>query len=744
MPSSPLRIMFIIRSLDFGGAERQVILLATELKRRGHHVALAVFYGHGPLREDVERAGITLYDLKKSGRWDLFRFLSRAVRAVRDFAPEILHGYLPSSNIIATVIGKALTRTKVVFGVRISTSGLDLSHYDWLSRAVYSIEAFLSCFADATISNSESGRQAAVARGFSPERCYVVPNGVDTSRFRFDRSLGENVRRSWGADDSKYIGMVGRIDPQKNHGVFLKAAAIAHSHDPNLKFVCVGGTENDRPPLIELSRQLGVPMIWRDGCRDVEAVYNALDILVLPSQAEGFSNVLAEAMACGLPCIASDVADNARILGTFGTVVPVDDPKALARAMLEITKSPGPAAARHVHDTYSVDLLAERTQKILSSIRENGHARTTKVALVIPMLQAGGAERVLSILANHWCSLGWSVHIVTFESPARSPYYALDPDIRLVQLDLLRESPSLFSAIRNTLWRLKALRKAICGLSPDAVLSFMDTTNIMTLASTYGLKAPIVISERNHPGQQVLSPVWSWLRRRLYPGASIFVAQTQRALDWHPAKLCPHGRVIPNPVTVSASFRGRETPKIVAVGRLSPQKGFDLLITAFARIADAYPEWTLILWGEGPERPTLETLIRDLRMTEKITMPGLSAQPGLWMQDAGIFVLPSRYEGFPNALLEAMSVGLPVIASDCVAGPAELITHGETGFLVPVDDVDALCRALRLVLDDPALRVRLGSAAQTATLRYSKDRICDLWTSTMIEAMTRTKSASDP
>ncbi|WP_155801857.1 glycosyltransferase [Magnetospirillum molischianum] len=364
-----MRILFLIRSLDHGGAERQLAVLAGELTRRGHTVAVAVFYGDGPLRRELDQAGVTVFDLKKSGRWDIPAFLFRLIRVARRFRPQVLHGYLPVSNSLAALASRFLPGVKLVFGVR--ASDMDLGRYDRLSAAAYHLEARLSPLADAVISNSQAGRRAVTARGIPAERCHVIPNGIDTDRFHADRALGQSLRQGWGIPpESRLVGMVARIDPMKGHEVFLRAAAQARAIDPSLRFVCVGkGDAALTEQLRLLANDLSLPVIWVGAHDAVAAVYNAFDLFVMPSlYGEGFPNVLAEAMACGLPCVATDVGDAREILEPLGQTVQPGDVEALAQAILNAPKSPCPTAVTRIGETYSVTQLADRTLTVLNHI----------------------------------------------------------------------------------------------------------------------------------------------------------------------------------------------------------------------------------------------------------------------------------------------------------------------------------------------------------------------------------------
>jgi glycosyltransferase involved in cell wall biosynthesis len=191
--------------------------------------------------------------------------------------------------------------------------------------------------------------------------------------------------------------------------------------------------------------------------------------------------------------------------------------------------------------------------------------------------------------------------------------------------------------------------------------------------------------------------------------------------------------VVPNPVTLSRQLGASSRRTVVAVGHLVPLKGFDLLIEGFARCASPHSDWRLIIWGEGPERERLLALAQARGIAQRLELPGRSATPGAWLETAGIFVLASRHEGFPNVLVEAMAAGLSVIATDCPAGgPRAMISDGVDGMLVPNEDVAALARSLDRLMADEGARAAMGEAAARSAERFSLPRIMGQWT-TLVE-----------
>jgi glycosyltransferase involved in cell wall biosynthesis len=350
-----------------------------------------------------------------------------------------------------------------------------------------------------------------------------------------------------------------------------------------------------------------------------------------------------------------------------------------------------------------------------------------KIALVISSLGAGGAERVIITLANHWAARGWSVTLLTFEQPGSRPYYHVDPRVSLRQLDVVA-SRSLPRAVWQSLRRIFVLRRAIRAIRPDVVISFLAKINVTTVLATRGLDLAVVVSERNNPQRQAVSPVWDWLRHRLYGVADRLVTPSEGVLKSLPVALRTRGRVIPNPVELPPPRPGAgEGCTLVAVGRLVDQKGFDLLLPAFARIAGVHLDWSLVIWGEGSERARLEALRERLGLADRVRMPGLTRHPGEWVEDAALFVLSSRFESFGNVVTEAMAAGLPVIVTDCPWGPGEIVRHDVDGWLVPPEDVDALARGLDRLMADPALRARLAEAAKQNVRRFARENVMAMW-----------------
>ncbi|WP_042775276.1 glycosyltransferase family 4 protein [Sinorhizobium fredii] len=351
-----------------------------------------------------------------------------------------------------------------------------------------------------------------------------------------------------------------------------------------------------------------------------------------------------------------------------------------------------------------------------------------RITFVVPALGAGGTEHVVNLVANHWSSIGYTVTLITLEPPGAQPYYKFHPKIAIVRLGVPPRRASKMRSGFLVFQRFLRLRTAIHRSRPDLVLSFLTRTNVLTLVATIGLSVPVIVSERNNPALQPLGPFWRCLQRCVYPRAFGLVTMTQGALDHFPARIRRRGRVIANPVDLPNGWQKRRGRNILAaVGRLTRQKGFDLLLEAFSKISKSHPKWKLVIWGEGDERRSLEALRDALGLQERVEMPGLTPRPGLWIENADVFVLSSRYEGWGNVLLEAMAAGLPVVSYECDWGPRVMITHGSDGILVPTEDVEALAKALDRVLADRELREQLGARAVASAQRYMPEQILIEW-----------------
>ena len=377
-----IRLMFLISVLNRGGAEHQLTLLAKGIDKRQFSVTVLTVYDGGPLLQTLlDTPGIEVLSLGKKGRGDYVRPIWRLLQIMRRSRPDIVHGYMGVANIMALLAGKPFG-AKVVWGLR--SSVINFALYDRLSAWYFRLAATLSRFADLIIANSYAGKSHHVAEGYSGRHMVVIPNGFDTDYFRPDAVARERMRATWAVpDDALLIGLVARLDPTKDHVTFLHAAALIAAEFDHVRFVCVGGGPDSlRKQLLELGVTLGLAdrVIWTGELGDLPAVQNALDIATSSTAfGEGFSNTVGEAMACGVPCVVTDVGDSARIVGSTGLAVPFGDPTALALAWRSLIEMPEPERRRLGEDarnrivaSYSLDSLTRRTEHALACLWRQG------------------------------------------------------------------------------------------------------------------------------------------------------------------------------------------------------------------------------------------------------------------------------------------------------------------------------------------------------------------------------------
>ena len=356
-------------------------------------------------------------------------------------------------------------------------------------------------------------------------------------------------------------------------------------------------------------------------------------------------------------------------------------------------------------------------------------AAAPRLTLVISSLGAGGAERVLVTLANAWAAKGYAVSIITLDA-GETPFYPLHEKIIRYALDVQGVSRSAIHAAAVNLRRAWRLRLAIRRTLPDAVLSFMDQTNVLTVMACFRLKLTVVVSEHTDPAAMLNGRLWNFLTGLAYRRAAAVVTLTETAAAYLRDRTGRPVVSIPNPVVPveagKTSAAAPRRPGIMAMGRFSREKGFDLLIEAFGQLASRHPEWTLTILGDGPERRALEAAIDRLGLRVRVSLPGEVSCPSVVIRQAELFVCPSRVEGFGMALCEAMACGLAVIAADA-DGPRAILRDGENGLLVPREDSRALAAAMERLMTDADLRSRLGKRAAEVTSRFSLERILPQW-----------------
>ncbi len=360
------------------------------------------------------------------------------------------------------------------------------------------------------------------------------------------------------------------------------------------------------------------------------------------------------------------------------------------------------------------------------------------ITFIISSLTSGGAERVITQLANYFAERGYNVSLITLAAPTAVPFYPLSNKIKLIQLNLLMEVHSLPRRLCAILKRLWCIRAAIRTLNPDRIISFIDIMNITVLLAMTGRSIPIIVSERIDPTYHQIPDFYKWLRLKFYPRAKAIVTQTTASRTYFPRHIQPFIQIIPNAVPPSperhhVNHAPDKAFQFISVGRLSPQKDHETLIRAFARVIDTCASHPTIMhipkltiYGEGDLKRSLLSLIHSLNITGHVFLSGTTPHLSTALITADVFVFPSHYEGFPNALCEAMAAGLPVIASNC-SGNIDVVHDEVDGLLFPTGDVERLFSLMTDLMTNPEKRQRLGAQAFMLSERFDTNSIMKQW-----------------
>lgn len=371
-------MLFVVRSLDRGGAERQILELLSGIDKSRFAVALVTLYDGGALVGEAESIeGLRLHSFGKQARWDPAA-VAKLCNLVRRLKPDIVHGYLEIANCLCLAAGK-LGRAKVVWGVR-GSDNRDFNQYDRLGNTAFALARRFSRFADLAIFNSQAGRDYYLSKGFAPNRAAVIPNGIDTDRFSFRDEGRGRLRAQLGIADGHFlIGMAARLDKKKDHPTFLRAAALLAHERSDVTFACMGsGPPDYTAHLRHMAQELELEdrIWWAGAFDDMPAAYSAFDVATLSSSfGEGFPNVIGEAMACRRACVVTPSGDSAHVVGDTGIVVEPRNPEALAsgwRRMLTLSSSErarlGQSARSRIVSEFGRHLLVGRTEQALAAL----------------------------------------------------------------------------------------------------------------------------------------------------------------------------------------------------------------------------------------------------------------------------------------------------------------------------------------------------------------------------------------
>jgi len=344
-----------------------------------------------------------------------------------------------------------------------------------------------------------------------------------------------------------------------------------------------------------------------------------------------------------------------------------------------------------------------------------------KIVFTIAHMNLGGAQRVCYNLIN------WLV------KNTDSEIYLVICSNRKVkeEYDINKISHSFVSG--GLFHKIEAIRRELKRIKPDVLVTMGVPGALFDVPACVGLGIKHIISERNDPAHFGGKSITRIVSRLLMRKADGFVFQTRDAQAFYGGEIAKRSMVIPNPLFIGddypvTQYTGEREKAIVTTGRLNKQKNHPLLIRAFKRIAEEFPEYKLIIYGEGPERQNIKALIQELGLQERVLLPGTINDVPAKIYKSSLYVLPSDFEGMPNALMEAMALGIPCISTDCpCGGPRDLIENEKSGLLVPVGDEHALTNAMLYMIEHPDKAKEMGYHAIAIREKLNIDTISQKW-----------------
>lgn len=359
-----------------------------------------------------------------------------------------------------------------------------------------------------------------------------------------------------------------------------------------------------------------------------------------------------------------------------------------------------------------------------------------KVILYCSSLTKGGTERVVVNLAEFLKSQGIAVTMVTqhqFENE-----YTLPESIPRIFSEIT-ETEKKDGRIGNLFARYRKLRRIWKSQRPDCIISFIGKNNIMAVGAALFTGIPVFVSVRGEPTCEYDSFGLRFFAKTLFYFATGVIVQTDAAKRFFPSYIRKKAIILKNPLNPSfirPRFEGKRDGRIVAVGRVDSNKNHEMIIRAFSKIAEEFPGTSLTIYGDGDCREKLQKLTEKLGISDRVCLPGMVSDVPEKIYRSSVFVLSSNSEGMPNALLEAMCLGIPCISTDCpCGGPGELIKDGINGFLIPVGDEDALADRLRTLLKDEEMAKRIGKQAASLSKTYNPDNVNSEWLAYLLSKM---------
>lgn len=722
------RVLHVVRSLALGGAERVVTEFALAHDRERFDPEICCVLEGGPLSSELEQAGVPVHVLKRKGRLDA-RSVFALGALVRSRGIDVVHNH----NLTALIVGvpgallggaRAIIRTEHNVSARPQVASLIAS------RAA-------SLFEDAQIGVSEAVRVSHRRAGRIPARRFVtIRNGIDDDRLRHT-STRDRMRAELGIPSGAVLCVtVGSLTPQKDHVNLLEAARRVLESRGDVIFAVVGGGPLEQALRTRVSElALGESIRFLGAREDVPDILRAADVFVLSSAWEGLPITILEAMASGVPCVVTDVGGNAEALedGVSGLVVPPCDPGALAGAIERVASDAqlrgdlGREGRLAYESRFTADGMARQTEALYrlslagsSALAQDGRIR---VLFVIRQLDYGGAERQLVELATRLPRELFDVRVCCLCPPGPLAGELEQNGIRVMST---YKKPG---ALSTCSW---ALLSIVREFRPAVLHSYLFSANWRSLPVGRLAGVPLVVtSVRNVDihARRILT-----LGEKLFAGLNDRVIANAEAVKEYVADQhgIPRDRitVVHNGVAEDRVRPQRElgvrpsSGHVVGmIASLSPKKRHETFLQAARIVRETHPDVRFLMVGDGPLREALESRARELGISDAVNFAGSTHDVAGVLASMDVSVLTSTKEGCSNVIIESMAAAVPVVVTDA-GGNRELVVDGVTGFIVPIDDSEAVAERIERLLSDPDLRRTMGgNGADRVRERFTVERM---------------------
>lgn len=550
----------------------------------------------------------------------------------------------------------------------------------------------------------------------------LLHNALPVEKYTFNNDMRNLIREELGVTNNFVVGHVGRFAVQKNHDFLIDIFAEIKKKKENAVLVLVGeGTLKENIRIKAEKLNLGDSVKFLEIRNDIPNLMMAMDIFLFPSFYEGMPNAVIEAQAAGLPCIISNnITKEVQITNLVKYMSINNTSVQWAEAALTYNNNNERQSMKKIFEEKGYEISGV-TKKFIKAVFNDVYS----ILFVMPSMGYGGAERVISILANNFAQKGHSVKILTTSSTKPS-VYKLNKKIQLQGIPSVnaKNAAALFKLLRK-------IREITKAFNPNIIISFINDVSAIMLLANLGTGYSLIHSERNDPSKTNKGVKDKMFKFIVKLCASGFVFQSNGAKKLYPKRVQKKSCIILNPISTEnlpKHYDGEREKIIVTAGRLHPQKNQQMLIRAFSHIAEEYPEYSLVIYGEGTLRETLQKQIDALGMAERIFLKGNTSDLLEKMNTASIFAFTSDYEGLPNALMEAMALGLPCISTDCSPGGAsELIQNKVSGILVPAKDEMQFTEGLRYLLSHPNKAAEMGNEARKIIEIAKQNTIAFQW-----------------